>query len=81
MRPPPDIVIGGRWFRYGGRRKRGTSHVFAPEWSTARQGRRRDVNGDGRPDVIVAPAELQRGALYPNFVVRSAGGESAPRGG
>lgn len=61
----PDIVIGGSWFENRGNVLTGEwpEHVFTTQWdyphTKVAVG---DLNGDGRLDVILAPAELQGGS-------------------
>jgi hypothetical protein len=57
----PDIVIGGVWFetvREGGA-VRWVAHRFA-EWHPSASIAVGDFNGDGRPDIALAPSELAK---------------------
>ncbi len=61
----PDIVIGGRWYENSGDMIKGpwTEHVFTTEWNYEdTKVAAGDVNGDGRIDVVLAPAELKGGS-------------------
>jgi hypothetical protein len=62
----PDVVIGGRWYRNPGDPRAGewTEHPYVPEerfaagWPNGdvvvQAG---DVNGDGRPEIVLTPSE------------------------
>jgi len=55
-----DIVIGGIWFENDGRILEGTwqAHKFA-DWHPSATVQVADINGDGRPDVVLSPSELK----------------------
>ena len=56
-----DILIGGIW--YENRRevnKRWNAHVYTTKWTEPdAQVEMADFNGDGRPDIVLTPAELK----------------------
>jgi hypothetical protein len=58
----PDIVANGVWYENDGKALDGrwAAHVFADEW---KHGDAKvavgDLNGDSRPDIVLAPAELK----------------------
>jgi hypothetical protein len=55
----PDIVISGMWYKNDS----GTwkPYTYAPDWTEPdTKVEVGDINGDGRPDVVLTPAELQR---------------------
>lgn len=57
-----DIVIGGRWYENDGSPLKGkwTEHVFTPAWTQEdAKVELSDLNGDGRLDVVLSPAEPQ----------------------
>jgi hypothetical protein len=52
-----DIVIGGEWFRNAA--GKWIRHVFAAEWAHPHtKVEVGDINGYGRPDIVLTPAEL-----------------------
>ncbi|MCU0917774.1 MAG: VCBS repeat-containing protein [Planctomycetes bacterium] len=55
-----DIVIGGIWFENDGRLLEGAwqSHKFG-DWHPSAGVEVADINGDGRPDVVLSPSELK----------------------
>jgi len=59
-----DIVIGGIWFENPGRSDAAwTQHQYTKAWTWAdAKVATGDLSGDGRPDVVVAPAEYQGGS-------------------
>jgi hypothetical protein len=60
----PDVVIGGVWFENTGDIVHGpwSGHPFA-EWHPNATVQVADINGDGRPDVVLSPSEL-KGQTY-----------------
>jgi hypothetical protein len=57
----PDVVIAGRWYENTGDIANGpwTEHVYTDDWSHPNAYlAAADFNGDGRVDVVLAPAEL-----------------------
>mgnify|MGYP006283144191 CR=1 FL=1 len=56
----PDVVIGGIWFENTGTTGDGfwQGHEFA-DWHPSASVELADINGDGRPDVVLAPSELK----------------------
>jgi hypothetical protein len=60
----PDIFIGGIWFENPGTTREGVwqAHKFC-DWHPSASVEVADLNGDGRPDVLLAPSEL-RGNWY-----------------
>jgi hypothetical protein len=60
-----DVIVGGRWFENSGDILDGawTEHVFTTRWThpdaMVAWG---DLSGDGRPDIVLAPAELEGGS-------------------
>ena len=61
----PDVVIGGRWYENGGTAAGPwTEHRYTTAWTEPdAKVEMADLNGDGRPDVVLTPAEL-RGETY-----------------
>lgn len=55
----PDVVIGGIWFANPGSILDGVwqSHKFG-DWHPSASVEVADINGDGRPDIVLAPSEL-----------------------
>lgn len=60
----PDIVIGGIWYENTQDIVNGpwNAHEFA-QWHPSATVQVADINGDGRPDVVLSPSEL-RGQTY-----------------
>ncbi len=61
-----DILIGERWFENRGDIARGpwTEHEYTTAWTEPdAKVEMADINGDGRPDIVLAPAEL-KGQTY-----------------
>jgi|GEM_PF-923686 len=56
----PDVVIGGIWFENDGRVLDGAwqAHKFC-DWHPSASVEVADFNGDGRPDIVLAPSELK----------------------
>lgn len=56
----PDVVIGGIWFENDGRILDGAwrAHKFC-DWHPSASVEVADINGDGRPDIVLAPSELR----------------------
>lgn len=53
-----DIVIGGLWFRNDS--GKWIEHAYAPDWTELDTKMQvGDINGDGRPDIVVTPSELK----------------------
>jgi chitodextrinase len=62
----PDIIIGGRWYENTGDVLGGpwTQYIFATNWThQATFPAIGDINGDGRPDVVLTPTE-RAGTTY-----------------
>ena len=59
-----DVVIGGIWFENDGKITDGAwrAHKFG-DWHSSASVEVADINGDGRPDVVLSPSEL-RGNWY-----------------
>jgi hypothetical protein len=59
-----DVVIGGVWFENPGTILDGAwqGHKFA-DWHSSASVEVADINGDGRPDIVLSPSEL-RGNWY-----------------
>ncbi len=57
----PDVLIGGIWYENPkDRNQRWRAHPFAPTWTEPdTQVEMADFNGDGRPDIVLTPAELK----------------------
>jgi len=55
-----DVVIGGTWFENDGRIVDGAwqAHKFG-DWHPSAGVEVADINGDGRPDVVLSPSELK----------------------
>ena len=55
----PDVVIGGIWFENPGSILDGAwqPHKFG-DWHPSASVEVADINGDGRPDIVLAPSEL-----------------------
>ncbi len=55
-----DVVIGGIWFENDGRILDGAwpAHKFC-DWHPSASVEVADINGDGRPDIVLAPSELK----------------------
>lgn len=61
-----DVVLGGRWFENPGavHEKEWAEHVFTAEWTHPdAKVETADINGDGRIDIVLTPAELA-GQVY-----------------
>jgi hypothetical protein len=59
-----DAVIGARWYENTGDILKGpwTEHVYSTSWKLAdAEVQCYDLNNDGRPDVVLTPAELKGG--------------------
>ncbi len=57
-----DIVIGGRWYENSSGRTAGdwTEHIFTKAWAEPdTKVEAGDINGDGRVDIVLTPAELK----------------------
>jgi hypothetical protein len=62
----PDILIGGQWFENtrGTAAGRWKEHVYTRAWAEPdAKVEMADINGDGRVDIVLTPAEL-RGEIY-----------------
>jgi hypothetical protein len=59
-----DILIADRWYANAGKGDGWSEHVIGPTWREPDAKLAiADINGDGRPDLVAAPAEL-RGDSY-----------------
>jgi len=54
-----DVVINGLWFENPGKTGKWISHTYA-EWHPNSTVSCADINGDGRLDVVLSPAELKQ---------------------
>jgi hypothetical protein len=59
-----DVIIGGIWFENNGEviASSWTAHNFC-QWHASATVQVKDINADGRPDVILSPSEL-KGSFY-----------------
>lgn len=53
-----DIVIGGAWYENDQASSKWVKHVFG-EWHPSAAVKVADLNGDGKPDIVLTPAEMK----------------------